>query len=125
MAKTTAWIFGVIFVVVGIWGFFVQPGSVLGFIAASVFSSVVHLIVGVVLLVVAGKPSVVVTLKTVGILYVIFGIMSFLSWVFPASSATAWFYLVVGIVIAALGWSAKKGSAVPPPSAPVSPAPQV
>jgi FtsH-binding integral membrane protein len=123
MAKTSSWVFGAIFVIAGIWGFFAQPA--LGFIAVSTFSNIIHLVVGIVLLIMAAKPSAVVTLKTVGILYVVFGILSFMGWIFSADSTTAWFYLVVGIIIAALGFSAKKGATVPPPVVPAAPAPQV
>ena len=120
MAKTTYWLFGAILVIAGVWGFFAQPA--VGFIAADTLSSIIHLIVGVVLLVVATKPAAVMTLKTAGIIYVVLALLGFLSWNFMAADGvTNWFYLVVGIVVAALGFSAKKGSA---PAAP-APTPQM
>ncbi len=130
MAKTASWVFGVIFVIAGIWGFFATP--VVGFIAADTLSSVVHLVVGIVLLVLASKPSAATALKTVGIIYVIFAVLGFfqggtvLFGTFVTDAATNWFYLVVGIVIAALGFSAKGDMAMPAaPSAPSGSAPQM
>ena len=117
MAKTTSWVFGIIFAIVGIWGFFTS--SVLGFIAASTVSSVVHLIVGIILLVMAAKPAAVATLKTIGIIYAVIAILGFLSLnILSADTTTNWVYLVLGVVIAALGWASKSGSSA-------SPAPQV
>ncbi|MCX6716203.1 MAG: DUF4383 domain-containing protein [Candidatus Taylorbacteria bacterium] len=118
MAKTTAWVFGVIFVIVGVWGFFAQPA--VGFVAADWLSSLVHLVIGVVLLALAAKPSVVVTLKTVGIIYVVLAILGFFqgTWVlfgiFATDQVTNWFYLVVGIVVAALGFSSKGSDGASP-----------
>jgi len=125
MAKTVSWVFGVIFIIAGVWGFFAQPA--IGFIAADRLSSLVHLVVGVVLLAVASKPSAVTALKTVGIVYVIFAILGFvqsstvLFGIFATDAVTNWFYLVVGVVIAILGFSTKTGAA---PMAPSAPAPQ-
>lgn len=120
MAKTASWVFGVIFIIAGVWGFFAQPA--VGFIAADWLSSLVHVVVGVVLLALASKPSAGTALKTVGIIYVIFAILGFvqgasvLFGVFATSQVTNWFYLIVGIVIAALGFSSKgSASAAPAP----------
>jgi hypothetical protein len=128
MAKTASWIFGVIFIIVGVWGFFTQ--NVLGFIAADAWSSIIHIIVGVVLLVLASKPSAGTALKSVGIIYVIFAILGFwqsttvLFGVFTTNATTNWFYLIVGVIIAVLGFTGKTGSSVMPP-APTTPAPQM
>ena len=111
MAKTASWVFGVILVIGGVWGFFAQPA--IGFIAADTLSSVMHVIAGVVLLALAAKPAAGTTLKVIGIIYVVWALLGFLSWNFVAAdTVTNWFYLVVGIVVAALGWSSK-GSAAP------------
>ena len=122
MAKKSALVFGIIFVIAGIWGFIQTP--ILGLFAADTVSSIIHIIVGVILLVVAGKPSVVMTLKTVGIIYIVFAVLGFFSGssvlgIFTTNGAANWLYIVLGIVIAALGWSSKKGS-VSAPSAPMT-----
>ena len=75
MAKTSAWVFGVIFIIAGVWGFFAQPS--IGFIAADWLSSLVHVVVGIVLLALAGKPAAANALKTVGIIYVVLAILGF------------------------------------------------
>jgi len=120
MSKTASWIFGVIFVIAGIWGFFAPA---LGFIQANAIGSVIHLVVGVILLALASKPSAVMVLKTIGVIYVVWAILGFLGWGFTGEdSVTTWFYLIVGVIIAVLGFTDKKGAA---PMAPSSPAPQM
>lgn len=119
MAKTASWVFGVIFIIAGVWGFFAQPA--VGFIAADWLSSLVHVVAGVVLLALASKPSAGAALKTIGIIYVIFAILGFvqgssvLFGIFATDQVTNWFYLVVGIVVAALGFSSKGSAAAPAP----------
>lgn len=118
MAKTVSWVVGVILIIAGVWGFFAQPA--VGFIAADWLSSLVHVVAGVVLLAMASKPSAAGTLKTVGIIYVIFAILGFFQgstvlWgIFATDQVTNWFYLIVGIVVAALGFSSKDSSAAAP-----------
>lgn len=118
MAKTSSWVFGAILLIVGIWGFFAQP---LGFIAADQLSSIIHVVAGIVLLALAGKPSVFGTLKTVGIVYCVFAILGFIQGssilfgVFTTDATTNWVYLVLGVIMAVLGWSAKGGSSAPAP----------
>lgn len=117
MTKTSAAVFGVIFVIAGIWGLFAKLA--IGFIAADYVSSIIHIVVGLVLLIVAAKPAAVTTLKTVGIIYVIFGILGLISGtsvigLFVTDMTTSIFYLVVGIVVAVLGFSAKKGMSSAP-----------
>ena len=122
MAKTASWIFGIIFIIAGVWGFIAQPA--IGFIAADPFSSIVHVIVGIVLLAMAAKPAAGATLKTIGIIYIIFAILGFfqgssvLFGAFTTNMTTNWFYLIVGVIIAALGWSSKGSVSA------ASPAPQ-
>ena len=122
MIKKVSWVFGAIFVLAGILGFLTNP--VLGFLAPSLISNVVHILVGIVLIAMAGKPSAGMTVKAVGIIYVVLAVLGFLSWTFMASSsATNWFYLVVGVVLAVLGWTNKGGASSGAPSmgAPASP----
>ena len=117
MAKTSAIIVGVILVIAGIWGLFASP--VIGFIAADTLSSIVHIVLGLVLLVLASKPSAGTALKTVGIIYVVIAVLGFLGstsvlGLFVTDSATTWFYLVLGVVVAVLGFSSKKGMSSAP-----------
>jgi uncharacterized membrane protein len=115
MAKKVAVVLGAIFVIAGVWGFF-SPTAV-GFLVADMLSSIIHLIVGIVLLVVSGKSSVGNVLKTVGIVYVIFAILGFvqgdtvLFGAFITDMAANVFYLIVGLVLAGAGFAGKKDSA--------------
>ena len=115
MAKTSAIVFGIIFLIAGIWGLIAN--SFLGVFAADASSSVIHIVVGIILLAVASKPAAVGTLKTIGVIYIIFAILGFIQgsailW-FTTNGAATWLYLVLGIVIAVLGWSSKKGVTAP------------
>ncbi len=113
MAKTASWVFGVILVIGGLWGFFAQPA--IGFVAADTLSSIIHVVAGVVLLALAAKPSAGMVLKVVGIIYVVLALLGFLGWNFiAADGVTNWFYLVVGVVMAALGFAGKGGSSAAP-----------
>ncbi len=117
MAKKSALVIGIIFVLVAILGFI--PGNgIVGegaLFDAGVVHSIVHLIFGIVLLAVASKPSAASALKWVGIIYLIVAILGFI-WgsvlgIFAVNGADNLLHLVLGIVIAALGWSASKSSA--------------
>jgi len=126
MAKTTAWVLGAVYVIAGVWGLF--GSSPLGFMAYDMTSSIVHIVVGIVLLALASKPQVGMALKVVGILYVVFAVAGFVQGntvlgLFKVDNLTTWVYLVLGLVGAGLGFAAKGSSETP--SNPVSPAPQV
>ncbi len=113
MAKTSAAIFGVILIVAGIWGLF--SDAAIGFIAADTLSSIIHIVLGLVLLVLAGKPSAGTALKTVGIIYVILAILGFVGANFIAGDTTTnVFYLIVGVVVAVLGFASKNGVSAAP-----------
>lgn len=112
MVKTASWVFGVIFILAGILGFFASTGEVLGFLAANTASNIVHILAGVALLATAAKSGAAMTVKAVGGIYVILAILGFLSWTFMASSmATNWFYVVVGVVLAVIGFMGGKNGA--------------
>ncbi|MFA6295621.1 MAG: DUF4383 domain-containing protein [Candidatus Paceibacterota bacterium] len=121
MAKTSSLVFGIIFIIAGVWGFVSSP--ILGIFAADTMSSIIHIIVGIVLLAMASKPKAVVTLKTVGVIYIIFAIIGFISGssmlgIFTVNSGANWLYIVLGIVIAVVGWSKKPDEGFSVPSAP-------
>ena len=68
----------------------------------------------------ASKPSAVGMLKTVGILYIIFAVLGFISVnLFTMNSGSSWLYLVLGVIITILAFSEKK------PVAPMGAAPQM
>ncbi len=110
MAKTTAIVFGVIFIIAGIWGFISSP--VLGLFGFTTLASVVHVIAGIVLLAMAGKSSVTRTLKTAGIIYVIFFVLSLLRVTLLGNTTSGWLYFILGFVITILAFSNKKHSTI-------------
>jgi len=119
MAKTVSWVLGVVLAVAGLWGFISQPA--LGFITGSTLANIVNLVVGIVVLAMAGKSSAATTLKVVGIIYAVWGLLGVIGLGFAdENNVTSWFYLVVGVVVAVLGWTSKSGAASPanPSSAP-------
>ncbi len=121
MAKKSALIFGVILIIFGIWGFFQQP--LFGIFAADTISSLVHIIAGITLLMVASSPKAVKTLKTIGIIYFIFAVVGFFQsssvfGLFEMNSASTWLYFVIGIVLVILGWSSGKELPTTPTAVP-------
>ena len=78
MARTLCYVFGAIFVVVGILGFVMNP--VLGVFHANTMHSLIHLVSGVVLLAVAlwASSSSSLVLKIFGIVYAIVAILGFI-----------------------------------------------
>ena len=110
MAKTTAIVFGIIFLVAGVWGLVATP--VLGVFGFGSVASIIHIIAAIILFAMAGKPSAAGTVKTIGIIYVIFFILALLGVTFLGDSASGWLYLVVGLVMAILAFSSKKGGSM-------------
>jgi uncharacterized membrane protein len=124
MAKKASILFGIIFVIVGILGFISNPivGSGSLFEADTVHN-LIHLIIGIILLVMAKKPSAGTTLAVVGVVYLVLAIVGFfvaegsspvqLLGIASINSADNWLHLVLGIVIAGVGFKARKESSVP------------
>ena len=77
MSKTVSWVFGVIFVIVGLLGFFMNP--VLGIFAANTLHSLVHLVSGLLLLAVVlwWSNSSALVLKVLGVVYALVAILGF------------------------------------------------
>ena len=114
--KKSGAIFGIIFIIVGILGFFSNPliGPT-GFFAADAMHSVIHLILGAALLIAArSEPGSRKTILTVSVIYLILSIAGFFQFgaandsgkllgMALANSADNWLHLVLA---AALGFSA-------------------
>jgi hypothetical protein len=123
MAKKTSIVFGIIFLIAGVWGLI--STSVLGLFVFGSVASIIHIIVAIVLFAVASKPGAIGALKTVGIIYVIFFILTLLGAAFLGDSASGWLYLILGLVMAILGFSGKKGGSVSTPTSTPTSAPQM
>lgn len=121
MDKTFAIIFGAVFVLVGLLGFVSNPlvgeGAVF---ATNALHDVVHLLIGIIFLIVAfgypGKSAM--TLNVFGVIYLILAVLGFimtpnegmLLGIVEMNVADNWLHLVLGIVLLAVGMSAKKES---------------
>jgi hypothetical protein len=128
MAKKSALVFGIIFLLVGILGFI--PGNgIVGTEAtfeANALHNVVHLIFGLILVIIAVKSAEksVGTLKVVGVIYILLAIIGFVQetsilGIVPVNGADNWLHLILGVLIAALGFAAKKNTVSS--SAPIAP----
>ncbi len=115
MAKKLAGLFGVVFVLVGILGFFGNPiVGMMGFFETDALHNVVHLLIGVILLlVVVNKPSASsLWLKIVGAVYLLLAILGFLTisgggmllGLVTMNGADHYLHLVLGIVILLAGF---------------------
>jgi hypothetical protein len=120
MAKKVSLVLGVVFVLVGLLGFVPNPlvGEG-GFFHTDLVHNLVHLIIGIVLLVMMSKPAAGLTVKVVGIVYLVVAILGFLMvgsetgkllGLIEVNGADNWLHLVLGVVIAVLGWTVCKGS---------------
>lgn len=125
MAKKASVTFGVIFVLVGLLGFFANPlvgeGSLFH---ADTAHSVVHLVIGLVLLFVGLKAEAkaAVTLNVVGVVYLLVAIVGFVVvdagstgsvlGLMEVNGADNWLHVVLGVVLLGFGIAAGKSGAV-------------
>jgi hypothetical protein len=123
MAKKSALVFGIIFIIVGILGFISNPIiGVDGYFHADTVHNIVHLLIGIILALVASKASDKsgATLKIVGVVYLLVAVLGFVSGtsvlgIFEVNTADNWLHVVLGVVILALGFAGGRGSVAPAP----------
>ncbi len=130
MAKKSALVIGIVFVLVAILGFI--PNGIVGEGATfetNTLHDIIHLIFGIILIGVSVKAAEksATALKVTGIIYLILAIVGFIQGdtvlgIIPVNGADNWLHLVLGIVIGALGFAGKGGSSAPD-AAPMSSAP--
>ncbi|MCI0597484.1 DUF4383 domain-containing protein [Candidatus Parcubacteria bacterium] len=119
MAKTLAIVFGIVFVVVGLLGF--VPNPLVGEMAifeTDMMHNLVHLLFGVILLVVAYMyaGSAALWLKILGVVYLVLAVLGFLMipeggkllGLVHTSMSDHWLHIVLGIVLVAAGFAAKR-----------------
>jgi hypothetical protein len=110
-ARLAAIVFGIVFVLIGLLGFFNNP--VLGLFAVNPAHNLVHIVSGVVLL--AGAYSSLgssLALKIIGIVYVIVAILGFVAvgadgmllGFITMNDADKWLHVVLAVVILAAGF---------------------
>mgnify|MGYP003394644112 CR=1 FL=1 len=122
MSKKLAMVFGVVFVLVGLLGFFTNPiVGASGFFVTDVLHNIVHLLVGVLLLVASSKGSSASSkaLKVFGVVYLILALDGFfqpnmLLGLVTANSADTWLHLVLGVVLLFAGFSGGKSAMMMP-----------
>ncbi|MDB5259729.1 MAG: TonB-dependent siderophore receptor [Candidatus Taylorbacteria bacterium] len=130
MAKKLSIVFGIVFIIVGILGFIPNPlVSATGFFGVDTVHTIVHLVIGIILLVVGlkcAKTSAAV-LIVVGAVYLLlaiigfFGVTSILGFL-NVNTPDNWLHAVLGIVIIIAGIMGKKcNSEMAAPAAPVAP----
>lgn len=120
MAKKSALVIGIVFILVGILGFI--PNGIVGEGATfetDTLHDIIHLVFGLILVFVALKAAhkAASTLVVVGIIYLLLAIIGFVQGttilgLVPVNAADNWLHLVLGVVIAALGFASKKGSQI-------------
>lgn len=119
MAKKIANLFGIVFILVGLLGFFNNP--ILGIFAAGTIHSIVHLLSGIALLAFANSKnpgSAAMGLKIVGIVYLLVTILGFimigsnesvnLLGLIDVNHADNWLHLVLSLVMIWAGFSGGK-----------------
>ncbi|MBX4198119.1 DUF4383 domain-containing protein [Candidatus Parcubacteria bacterium] len=118
MAKKLAVVFGIVFVLVGVLGFFSNPiVGTDGYFVTDTIHNVVHLLIGIVLLIGAGagEGASALWLKIFGVVYLVLfvdGLIEgdMLLGFVKQNTHDTYFHLVLGIVLLIAGFTARKSS---------------
>lgn len=124
MAKKLAYVFGAVFVLVGLLGFVGNPLVGMGGIfETDTAHNIVHILFGVILLVVAMKAASksALWLKILGAVYLVLAILGFvmvpeggaLLGLVHANAADHWLHVVLGVVLLAAGFGGKSAAPMP------------
>lgn len=112
MARTLSKVLGVVFILVGILGFFQDP--ILGLFEVDLVHNLVHLVSGVALVALAGATA----LRVVGVVYLLVTVLGFamgegdLLGLMHVNAADNWLHLVLAVAL--IGASFAKGSSSAP-----------
>lgn len=119
MAKKLAYVFGAVFVLVGLLGFVNNPlVGANGIFETDALHNLVHLLFGVVLLVVAMKAAAksALYLKIIGVIYLVLAVLGFLMGegmllgLVQTNTADHWLHLILGVVLVLGSFMAKDTS---------------
>ncbi len=121
MAKKLAIVFGIVFVIVGLLGFITNPVvGAEGYFVTDAIHNVVHLLVGVVLLIAAGKGAKAssMALKIFGAVYLVLFLNGLIDSTkllgfITQNDKDTWLHLVLGVVLLAAGFASKGDSMAP------------
>jgi hypothetical protein len=126
MAKTLLWVFGVVFLLVGVLGFVPNPlvGQEGALFETDAMHNIVHLVFGAVLIVVAlmAAESAGVTLIVVGVIYAVLAVLGFimvpddgmLLGLVHVNMADHWLHVLLAVVLIGGGYLARDGSSSMP-----------
>lgn len=111
MVKNTLWVLGIVFILIGIWGFFTD--MILGIFMVDMMHNLVHLLSGILALVFAGHATRgVMFARILGIIYALVAIIGFFSdsilGLFMVNMADTWLHLVLAIVLLYVGFAGGK-----------------
>jgi Domain of unknown function (DUF4383) len=107
MARTVAAVFGAVYVIVGLVGFVIET-PLFGLFEVSLAHNIAHLVIGAILLYGATSTSAaVMTLRGVGALLVVLGILGFFEPFpdfLPLGGADIWLHLATGAILLIAGF---------------------
>ena len=111
MVKNTLWVLGIVFILLGIWGFFTD--MILGIFLVDTMHNLVHLIVGILALVFAGNVARgTMYARILGVIYALITIIGFFSdsilGLFMVNMADTWLHLVFALILLYVGFAGGK-----------------
>ncbi|MGH2456211.1 MAG: DUF4383 domain-containing protein [Candidatus Limnocylindria bacterium] len=112
--RTVAGVFGVVYLVVGIYGFATVPdGTLLGLFDVNEIHHVVHIVLGAALLYGAtSTPAAVMVNRAVGGVLIVVGLLGFVSedgfGIMPLGGNDIWLHLVTGVILLAVGLMSRR-----------------
>lgn len=128
MKKTLAKVFGVVFVLVGVLGFFSNPiVGAEGYFHADMMHNIVHIVLGLVLFLFSGKEEGAgMWLKIVGVVYLLVAVLGFVQMsgmameethkllgLVEVNGADNWLHVVLGVVVFFAGFMGGKSTQMP------------
>jgi hypothetical protein len=127
MAKTLLWVFGVVFLLVGVLGFVPNPiAGPTGIFETNTVHDVVHLAFGVVFILVAvmAADSASMTLIVGGAVYLLVAVLGFvmvpqggeLLGLVHTNTADHWLHVLLAVVLIGAGYLSKEGSSMSAPT---------
>lgn len=125
--QRVAQIFGWVFVLVALWGFFVSRGSmeagpdapaILGLFPVNLLHNLAHLVLGIWGIAAARSfGSARQYAQIAGIVYILLAIVGFVDpttfGLIPLGDADIWLHVTLGVILAAVGFTAKPAAVVP------------
>ena len=109
--KTYAMVIGVVLLLVGLLGFFMNP--ILGFFGVNTIHNVIHLVSGLAALLLASKGMAKTFNTWFGAVYLLVAVLGFLGFLgfLAVNSADNWLHLALGVLSLLVAFAVKGGSA--------------